>query len=224
MKIETIDGLMKLLGASSPWMAGRNLYKHVSCGPWMTFLVEDAPATAGTIRACIKRTRGDNLHLMVEEGYDDPPEGVVETLARLFGFDEWATRKGRIKGYTSKLKGFLGRNPVSSRGGITFKDFTIHENGHPDGDHDPNPKCLWITLTYRVDAKVGSVYYEDESASRPIANCIGVKVGSIVEGSDVEIGPEEMLFPFDSSDFWKMVENINEEACFYWKERNDHVD
>jgi hypothetical protein len=51
-------------------------------------------------------------------------------------------------------------------------------------------------------------------------NIIGLKIGSIVEGSEVEVGPEELLFPFSQKDLDKAVNNINEEASFYWKRDN----
>ena len=64
------------------------------------------------------------------------------------------------------------------------------------------------------------VYYEDKEAGDYIYHCYGIKVGSIVEGSDVEVGPFEMVFPFSMEKFWKAVDEINEEAKFYWERDN----
>ena len=40
-----------------------------------------------------------------------------------------------------------------------------------------------------------------------------LKVGSIVEGSDAEVGPEYLKWPFTKDEFWKVCDNVNEEAC-----------
>lgn len=66
------------------------------------------------------------------------------------------------------------------------------------------------------------LYYEDEEASdcSLADHIIGVKVGSIVEGSDAYAEPFTLMFPFDMEDFWKGVESVNEEASFYWERDN----
>lgn len=40
-----------------------------------------------------------------------------------------------------------------------------------------------------------------------------LQVGSIVEGSEAEVGPEVLSWPFTKEEFWAAVERINEEAC-----------
>lgn len=47
-----------------------------------------------------------------------------------------------------------------------------------------------------------------------------VKVGSIVEGSDVEIGPYEV---HDPAEFWDTVTTVDEEASFYWDRDNTQL-
>jgi hypothetical protein len=68
----------------------------------------------------------------------------------------------------------------------------------------------------------GSVYYEDAKASELnwLEKCTGLRIGSIVEGSDVEVGPETLLFPFTEKDLDRVVSAINEEASFYWERDN----
>jgi hypothetical protein len=79
----------------------------------------------------------------------------------------------------------------------------------------------WTRLVLNEDR---TVYYENKAANDPdlLTNpdIIGIEIGSIVEGSDVEIGPEFLKFPFSKDDFWQTVENINNEADFYWKRDN----
>jgi len=63
------------------------------------------------------------------------------------------------------------------------------------------------------------VYYESEEAVT-LSNCVGIKVGSIVEGSDVEIEPVLFKFPFEVKDWDRSIQNINDEASFIWEESN----
>lgn len=60
------------------------------------------------------------------------------------------------------------------------------------------------------------VYYEsDEGYALPMDTVVDhVEVGSIVEGSDVEVGPYEV---HDPKDFWEVVAGVNDEASFYWE-------
>jgi hypothetical protein len=66
------------------------------------------------------------------------------------------------------------------------------------------------------------VYYEGHPAGEDDwhASCVGIRIGSIVEGSDVEVGPEELLFPFTESELDRVVKQIDDEADFYWKRDN----
>ena len=66
------------------------------------------------------------------------------------------------------------------------------------------------------------LYYEDEAAAGRdfVKNIIGVKFGSIVEGSDVEISPVELMFPFESERIDEVIKGMDEEASFYWERDN----
>lgn len=85
-------------------------------------------------------------------------------------------------------------------------------------------------MVYLLDAPLldknmaDELYYEDKEAGDLglIDHIIGVKVGSIIEGSDVEIDPKEFMFPFDMKDFWEGVTEINDEASFYWDRDNSN--
>ena len=48
-----------------------------------------------------------------------------------------------------------------------------------------------------------------------------IEIGSIVEGSDVEVGPHELWYPFTLADYNKMLDVINFAACEAWKEANE---
>jgi hypothetical protein len=47
-----------------------------------------------------------------------------------------------------------------------------------------------------------------------------IEVGSIVEGSDVEIEPCSIVWPFTKEEFWFAVQMINDEACLEWEKAN----
>ncbi len=67
------------------------------------------------------------------------------------------------------------------------------------------------------------IYYESTKANESLDayNIIGLEIGSIVEGSDVEVGPTLLKFPFTSEELWNTVEEINKEAVFYWERDNE---
>lgn len=51
-------------------------------------------------------------------------------------------------------------------------------------------------------------------------NCTGIKIGSIVEGSEVESGPFTHMFPFDMEMFNRDVAYMEGETSFYWERDN----
>ena len=67
---------------------------------------------------------------------------------------------------------------------------------------------LTLFITFMVDAPVVKTHRG------------GVLFGSIVEGSDAEVWPEELLFPFSPDDLDRAIENIEEEADRLWDEAN----
>jgi len=80
----------------------------------------------------------------------------------------------------------------------------------------------WTRLVLTEDR---SCYYEDTGADDPSLllddDIIGIEIGSIVEGSDVEVGPIFLRFPFTSDELDVAVKEINDEASFYWKRDNE---
>lgn len=85
----------------------------------------------------------------------------------------------------------------------------------------------WVTfVTPKSRDGRGRVYYEDGQASEDKdeqdwwSSCTGIEIGSIVEGSDVEVGPEYLAFPFTEDDLDRTVKGIDDEASFYWERDN----
>lgn len=76
----------------------------------------------------------------------------------------------------------------------------------------------WVVFLLRDGI---TVYYEDRTPF-DIANCVGIKVGSIVEGSDVSGTPFTMWFPFDTDKFEERYDVLDAECCFYWDRDNSN--
>jgi len=72
------------------------------------------------------------------------------------------------------------------------------------------------------DMPDGGVYYGSARARQTdwLDRCTGIGIGSIVEGSEVELGPAVLTFPFTSQALEEAVAAIDREADFYWK--RDH--
>ena len=67
----------------------------------------------------------------------------------------------------------------------------------------------------------GEIYYESKEANdEETAHIIGIKIGSIVEGSDVEIEPVTLRFPFNPEEIDDAINDINDQASFYWDRDN----
>lgn len=70
-----------------------------------------------------------------------------------------------------------------------------------------------------------SIHYGDPAArtSSPdwAEQCTGVKIGSIVEGSDAEIGPYTLSFPFSMAQFDATVNEVNDQASEEWDSANE---
>ena len=83
----------------------------------------------------------------------------------------------------------------------------------------------WVTFRVapKFECQTG-IYYEDRSRMNRwrewVDNCIGLDVGSIVEGSDANYGPKRFEFPFDSDDFEKMVVEMDRFTSEEWERAN----
>lgn len=82
----------------------------------------------------------------------------------------------------------------------------------------------WVSFIVPGYGERGQVYYETKDARQLDApwwdQCIGILVGSIVEGSDVEVDPTRLEWPFTSAKLEEAVRLIDEEANFYWRRDN----
>jgi len=95
---------------------------------------------------------------------------------------------------------------------------------HPDDPAEdvyapcpPDPKCPCCH---------GAGRYEREyPTAEPLyvvnnKTCVGIKFGSIVEGSDVDISPYVHMFPFNTQAFEDDIADMEAQTSFYWKRDN----
>lgn len=73
-------------------------------------------------------------------------------------------------------------------------------------------KVVQVTCAYEVTKERP---WDGEAPNRGV---FGVKIGTIVEGSDAEIGPQELRFPFTEWDIDMAVDEIEGEAHYIWME------
>jgi hypothetical protein len=66
------------------------------------------------------------------------------------------------------------------------------------------------------------IYYESDDARSLLMDTVvdHVRVGSIVEGSDVDVGPFEV---HDPTEFFDTVQAVTDEASFYWRRDNTEL-
>jgi hypothetical protein len=215
MKIENLNHFLHEVGAETPYRAGRILYKYTGCGPWTTYLVEKSPARTAFANFRIS-IQNKKLTATYTEDWEPGDSQLVKDGLSFLGFDpcepKWWIGKSRkwrsISSYHKRLRDFM-----KQIGGVGERHRELRIEDHSRRHMD-------VLLTRHIPAEIEDVYYISDRANRPLENCVGITVGSIVEGSDVEIDPVSLHFPFESEEFWKVVRAINDEASFYWKRDN----
>lgn len=89
----------------------------------------------------------------------------------------------------------------------------------------PKPWHSWPAPLVRVIEALHLLTFLDRLLfvwRKPVGRrVVGVAIGSIVEGSDVDIGPYEFFFPFSMKVFWAALGEIESEADWEWHRAND---
>ena len=82
----------------------------------------------------------------------------------------------------------------------------------------------WVSFVVPGHGCRSSVYYESTEARevQPAwwSQCTGIDIGSIVEGSDVEVGPTRLHWPFTQAQLYEALKQVDAEASFYWERDN----
>lgn len=201
------DLLDKRIGDDcTPAYWGRLLYKNTACGPWVSFVVcEQAEQTIPYTLTV--RQHGDRLALTAD--INVPSDELL--------FYDFSEKDGLILSdeprsldeYQAMLEGYQSRE---LRG--DHKQFTFVRQ----------PDSLTISSKQVVPAQERQIFYEDEEAHCRdwTKKCVAIRIGSIVEGSDVEIDPIRLPFPLAEDDLEQAVQSINDQVSFYWERDNSH--
>lgn len=217
--ITNLSDYLNYFCASSPWAAGRRLYKDTACGPWTIFLYYLTPVFTRNVTLAVGRSTSGKLRVVYREegmGYRDTVE--MGDLS-LLGFD---ARGFARRGWYSLTKFRKAATDFATRQKNKDVRIMVHP-GHPhSGEFDR--RRVWITLEQDIPEVMGEVYYEDKAATSDIPDCVGVKIGTIVEGSDACPDSVTLLFPFTKEDLDKTVQELNAEASAMWEEANSETE
>ena len=228
MKIRNLKEFLAHVGGDNAYQAGRGLYKYTSCGPWITYLVEETPERAVTLAVNV-RLKDGKLHAEFEESvFDYENEREAEALS-LLGFNaDGSPRHGdkigrTLAAYRRTIEAYIKRHGDPTIGDST-NPYTLKL--HPELPHDLGARrartSVFITLHRMEKPSYREVYYESDEANT-LTECVGIKMGSIVEGSEAYVDRDPLMFPFTGKEFDDYVKSINDEASFYWERDNlDH--
>jgi hypothetical protein len=221
-KKKMVENLQEFLaargfGGDEPGSWARSFYNYTACGPWTVFLVKGAEAF--TRNLCFAVGRGPKGKLEIKA--DEEGIGLRDSLEKqdllVFGFDDDRTiprsLARTLKAYRKLVEDFAKEPATGYR--IAVSDYHPHA-----GVRDP--RRIWVTASMDVPAEELEVYYEKVWEDQQVTNenCLGIKIGSIVEGSDFYSGPFVHYFPFAIKDFERSVEYMESETEFYWERDN----
>jgi hypothetical protein len=194
-------------GYDNPYSWARSFYKYTDCGPWVNFLIQEAPARDvdhPAVIAVFRRVRG-KVKLM-------NPDEVSPDYLQLLSLDEKGLdRKERAwDHYCGLVATYVADEAKQAR---TKKTLEIVKQT-PTELHLRQP-----ARTQHIEAKIRGVYYE-EARDLDVDKCVGIEFGSIVEGSDACSGPFVHMFPISKKAFNRDVAFMEKETAFYWERDN----
>ncbi len=216
--IEHLAGLCAHMEATSPHHFGRNLYKYTDCGPWTQFIQRKSEPFVRQAVIEIVWKQGRLFAQTVPAGGKPsaPTERMLEVLDFKTSGEPWKDRA--FAAYRKLTHSFLKK--TGGQCGTHYRETNTHEFAVTLEDLHPK-KILRFCFTESVSAVERKVYYNSDEANAMIPNCVGVAIGSIVEGSDAEVGPKELRFPFTAKQLDEAVQAVNSEASELWHEAND---
>ena len=232
MKIQNLKEFLAHVGGDNAYQAGRALYKNTDCGPWIVYLVEEQPSRPSTLEVTV-RLKDGKLFAQCEESLFDYENDLAADVLSCLGFNADGTpcrgdKIGRsLDGYRKKVEAFLAREDrYSPKGtiGDSRNPYKVELLPHevPELGCKRGCKTVRTLLSKTLPQEFREVYYESDEANT-LTECAGIKMGSIVEGSEAYVDRDPLMFPFTGEEFDAYVKSINDEACFCWNRDNlDH--
>lgn len=196
IEISTMAELSQWIGANGDDEASMShrIYKDTRCGAWLSFYKGE--------RTILQRPATWDVEMI------DSDRGIVCTRGRAVKSDDYVSPQD----FPVELKQFL----------------TLSEG--EDGIHyvcvdDPDMVCISeIPETDRVhrlgDTSTWRIEFPTWQVTEPSDEVIGVQLGSIVEGSDVDTSIHTLVFPFTLAAFQTVIECVENEAEEIWSAAN----
>lgn len=222
---------------SSVARISRRLYKAVGCGPSLHVVLSQKRRVRRVAMVFLQDVRKDGRLWVggipisgwtkhaTAKGWRRLPLPVCQLL----GVDprKHVTEKTHtVRGYARSFANFVKKNPAPDREGWGYVEWVgqcrIWFHGITVVNKMPGKNTLMFTVRAEVQdgPELVPLYAHSEAPKGWERRVAGVCVGSIVEGSDVEIDRPPHLFPFSAASFDEMVDGVDKEASFYWKRDN----
>lgn len=203
--IRNTTDLFKLFGVDSEARLSRRLYKDTECGAWAK-LVPPGKRKVGTRRETwtarvTNSIVGPKCFYVRKKGGKTMSsiEAPMEVQTYMTMGSSLPFKKGDAQ--TLQLISWEGICDLSPEGQV----------------RDPHRANL-----LKVTRRGSTVYVTFEVPVAVMeAHDGGVLIGSIVEGSDAEVMPEELIFPFTEEELDRAVQNVEDDADMLWREANE---
>ena len=198
MKINNLTQLAEMVGAAQPTVESisRRIYKDTICGAWV-----DAQPIGVRKIARFKVVFSDSIFGPVAHQWQCNGRGAWHNFGEAITPVEL---KEFIGGQEPKLVGpykYDWHNMLKVEEAAGKNMAEVHTSASNVKWLPRKPNTGWVELPVTV--------YKQ-----------GVRVGSIVEGSDACTEVQELTFPFTEREFWAAVKQVEEEAEQLWQEAN----
>lgn len=193
----------------------RAFYRYTDCGPWTSFILLHKPALTRYLNFTVGYKNGKLAIIDTEEGLGER-DSLEPQDRQAFGTDPDgkipSSLARSIKGYQKLVEDFSKKDKTGYKN-ISTKVQKLYWKHH-------NLKNLLVEFTQEIPVETKESYYTSDKEIVTNKNCVGIKFGSIVEGSESYAGPYLHLFPFDLNDFEKNIEEMDKVTSFYWERDN----
>lgn len=214
--IRNLADLAAYIGANevTPASLNHRVYKDTSCGAWLTCVFPHSPA--GMVTHVAEVRLGADGRAMLHK-----LEPTSDSVASFLGFEpDGRPFCDQEPGVADDLFGSLA---AYTKAAEALKDdlSTPSFNRQPERVAEVRPciGCVRVTVTVSHDERYLRVCNGDDvPQGLDLSTCIAVEVGSIVEGSEAEVGPYRLAFPFSPEAWDQTIQLIGDEVDEAWNE------